>query len=442
MDLGSIAFRGVRNSVDFVADLMDHDWRVGVAKLSPNVTTPLAFLASLSKREKAAGPLYDWFSEKEYMGVVGITGIYTDILSTAYNPGQQSECVGVGGVLYFKMSEDEAKRLQANHRVRLSDADLTVDLQGDVMNVVLAGASSYCAVKMIQADTYVSGGTNLKDATYLIDLGMAAPEYSTWGDPKARDPEHYINYTQIFHAVVAATGTQLATSTYRISDPYAKAKADAALDMNRDMERAFLFGRRSVGLGQNNMPRRTTGGLTWFIETYAAANRRDFRSDVSVGTGAVTWLNGGMDWIELAMQDAFKWGSDTRLALVGDGTLSAINALVKNSTTYNIYHGEKAYGINISILETPFGILAMHRHQLFTTVSPDNNRMLIVDPGNLGIKDLRPFAYKKDLTRELGSAVSVDGVKEGYIAECGTLIDHPSTMMDLRGFGYAHPSQL
>jgi hypothetical protein len=42
------------------------------------------------------------------------------------------------------------------------------------------------------------------------------------------------------------------------------------------------------------------------------------------------------------------------------------------------------------------------------------------------------------MTKELGSAVSVDGIKEGYLAECGTLIDHPLTMADLKGFGCVH----
>lgn len=437
MDQGSIAFRGVRSTYDFDSSLYENDWRAGIARLSPNVDTPLAFLASLSNKDKATGPIYDWFSEKDYMGVLSITGLYTNVgLSSAYNPTQQSECVSAGDVLYIKCSEDDAKRMSQNHHIRMSETNLRVDLQADVLSVVLAGTSSYIVAKMLQADTYVEGGKDLSDATYVTDLGMAAPEYDTWGDPKARDPEHYTNYTQIFHKSIAVTGTQMASSIYKHEDPYQKAKMDAAFDINRDLERAFLFGIKSATIGHNGKPRRSTAGVCRWIADYASTNVRDFRTDTFISSG--TWAANGLNWMEDVMESVFQWGSDTRMGLVGGGTLRAINQAVHSSTTYNIYHNEQAYGINVSILEGPFGRLALHRHQLFTTNPVDNNRMVIVDPGNLGIRDLRDLQYKQDLTKELGASAAVDGIKEGYIAETGTLFDHPETMADLRGFGFDH----
>lgn len=438
MDQGNFAFSGIRNSTDFLSYEMDQDWRAGVPKLSANVKTPLAYLASLSNRQPATAPLYEWFSERDWMGAVTITGLYTDVvLGTAYNPS--SGTTAVGTVLYIKMAEDAAKRFESGHRVRMTDAAGRSDIQADVLAVTLGGASSFVTVRLIQAQTFVSGAVDLSDATLMVDLGMAAPEYSTWGDPKAYDPEHYTNYTQIFSKTIGVTGTQLATSTYRIGDPLVRAKASAALDMNRDIERAFIFGRPSSGIGSNGMPRRTTAGLTYWIATEAAGNVDDFRTTtLSSIASAAAWATNGMKWLNAKLSTVFTWGSDTRLGLVGNGTLAAIDVIVKNESTYNIYHNESAYGINISILETPYGTLALHKHQLFTTLPADNSRMLIVDPANLGIKDLRPFQYKEDLTKELGSAVSVDGIKEGYLAECGTLIDHPLTMMDLKGFGYVH----
>ena len=62
--------------------------------------------------------------------------------------------------------------------------------------------------------------------------------------------------------------------------------------------------------------------------------------------------------------------------------------------------------------------------------------MMLFDPINLEYRYVDDTFFQKDDRLKDGTWVALDGIKEGYLTECGLEIHHPVTMAYLTGFGY------
>ena len=188
---------------------------------------------------------------------------------------------------------------------------------------------------------------------YILIIGWAFEEGSMAPTGVNFDPKEVYNYTQIFRRTLETTRTASKTRL-GTGDAVKEARRECLEYTSVDMERAFFLGTRSFQT-YNGKPQRTTGGIIWQIQQAAPENIFTFP-----GTGMT------MDTLEIQLERLFRWGSFEKMAFCGNGGLLAIQQAVRKNTNYQVFEGEKEYGMRVTRLVTPFGELIFKAHPLFT----------------------------------------------------------------------------
>jgi len=82
---------------------------------------------------------------------------------------------------------------------------------------------------------------------------------------------------------------------------WAKRQKDALVWHAGSIENAILFGRKSERTGTNNQPETTTGGILEQIRDNVPTNIRYYNLETDTFFQGKTWLNGGLDWVEMML---------------------------------------------------------------------------------------------------------------------------------------------
>jgi hypothetical protein len=424
------AFLNMRSSSSHAdADFRPKSWREKILRLYPNGSVSLTALTSLMPSESVDDPQYHWFDKGLPSQAGTVTAIYTDAArSSAYASGAV-----LGAILYLVVTEDAsgASQFRVGHQVLLRDAsDQTVDVNAKVIEVQKgATTTTYLTVKLLEADDN-STLHDLSDCDRVLIIGNINPEGSEMPDSISYDPTKHYNYTQIFRSSLSLTRTRMRTKVRYGTTSYQEAKRDCLELHGLELEKAFLWSIPTEGTGANGQPERTTGGLYYHIPT---ANKSMYTSDTDF-TGQ-TWLAGGIDWMNKWLEVSFRYGPKTRTAYCGTGTILAINKLIENRGDFVFTTKTVAYGINIMQWITPFGQIDMYVHPLFSHESTNRKSMLLFCPEFIRYRYVDDTYYQKDDRMKEGTWVNVDGIKEGYLTECGLEIYHTDTLMSLWGFG-------
>lgn len=422
-----MAFLGMRGTGDWTdSDMRPKDYNEAVLYLFPNGMAPLTAIMSKMPSKVATDPQFYWWEESLPTQIATVSGVYTEpTLTTAYVSG------GVAGdVLYFKMAAAAESEFRAGHVVKALDAsNYLMTCVGRVSSVLSNGANSYVAVRLMEDDDNGST-TDLSDCDRLTIIGTASAEGADMPESIAYEPTKLYNYTQIFRNPLEFTRTQLATMT-RIKDPYMKAKTEALRMHSIEKERAYIWGIRTEGTGDNGKPIRTTGGILSYLST----NIDDYTTNATYAGQA--WTTGGEIWLDAQLQNIFAYGSEERLALCGNGTLNAISRLAKAGGTINLTPSSTSYGIRIVTWTHPQGVLHLKTHPLFSLDPVFTNAMLIMDPKNILRRPLKnsDTHFIPDKTRQSGGHTRLDGIKEEYLSEEGIEVHHEKTFGLLYGFG-------
>lgn len=439
----AVGYFGMRGSGSWSADERPLNWRQKILQLFPNGDTPLTGILSKTASESTDDPQFNWWEEPlaSQAGDLSGVGVYKDAaLSSEYT---SSDTIAVGGLLYVKVPEATVNEIREGHLVKLryysaTAPDNTRDRRGKVVGRSANGASSMIAIKMRDADTATA--TNLSTANRIIVIGNSNAEGAVMPDGIQYDPTKYYNYTQIFRTPLRITGTALNTNL-RTGDGYKRQKTNILKYHGIEMEKALLHnGAPYEGVGSNGQKERETGGLIWWLNNYYPTNVDNYTLSNDVVGSAVTWATGGKDWLDYKMENLFKFGRDRKLGLCGTGALSAINALASQYGTISITPQSKAYGLQVREWITPFGILDLMVHPLFSQEKTEQDSILVVEPENIKVRPLkgRDTMFKKDDRLERGGAQGVDGIEEEYLTEIGFEFHHPSTMAYLTGLGNTH----
>jgi len=211
------------------------------------------------------------------------------------------------------------------------------------------------------------------------------------------------------------------------------------------MEKAFLWGYRYEGVGSNGKPERYTMGLIRAIQEGSDGGSTNIgvasdyagysasAGDATDYTGQ-TWLQGGEEWLDECLERTFRYGRAEKLAFVGSGTLLHINRLAKAGGQIQLQPTTTAYGIKVLQWITPFGVLNVKTHPLFSFESTNRNSMLIFEPEDLRYRYVTDTMFRKAPPMN-ESQVSIDGTVEEYLTECGLEYHHPNGWGYLNGFG-------
>ena len=425
-----MAFLGMRGTGDWATDERPMNWRQGILYLYPNGTAPLTAVLSKMGEQKVDDPQFHWWTKSLASQGGTVTAIYTDAaLSTLYSSGGTA-----GDTVYAKVAEAVADEFREGHQVLLRDAsDQNVDCVAKATAVVKNGASSYVACKLLEDDD--NGATtshDLSDCDTILIIGNVNAEGAAIPDAIAYDPTKWYNFTQIFRTPLEITRTAKLTHL-RTADSYKEAKRESLELHSIEMEKAFLFGIRTENTGSNGKPERTTLGLIPAIKSGASDNVNDYslNSDFS----GQTWLQGGEEWLDTYLEQIFRYGANDKLAFAGSGAILGINRLAKSGGQIQLSNVSTTdYGLKVANWTTPFGVIHVKTHPLFSYEATTRNCMVIFEPAKLKYKYISDTMFKKDPAMKQAGFTAYDGTKEEWLTEAGLEYHHPTCFGYLTGF--------
>lgn len=413
------AFLGMRGNGDWVTNQRPENWRQAVLYLYPNGAAPLTAIMSMMGSESTDDPTFHWWTKSLPDQGGTVTGVYQDTgLSVAATTGAYA----AGDTLYFKVAAAVAQEFREGHQAMAQkDSNYNYSYVGKVTDVAINGANSYVAVKLLEATsaTYPIVSSNILDVS-----GNINPEGGDMPDAISYDPVEYYNYTQIFRTPLSITRTARRTRL-RTGAAYAEQKREALELHAIEMEKAFIFGVRSSGVGVNGKPERSTEGLRKFILNNAPTNVADYVVD---GAGYGPWTTGGEQWLNEQLEVLFRYGNNEKLALVGSQALLGINRLALASGTMNITPMTTAYGLRVLEWITPFGTIYLKTHPLFSHRAAFRRDMLIVEPARLKFRYIDDTFFVEDPQDRRNRNNSRDATEEEFITEGGLEAHQPLTM--------------
>jgi hypothetical protein len=336
--------------------------RDGLAELEPDIN-PITLVLRKTKSKTIKGPKWEWLEHDRFDDTTQVNGAQTS--------GDTSIEVDDGSVA-------AVNQLVRNQRT------------GEVIRVTAIATNTWTVTRSI-------GGTAaaaMNDDDYLMILGTAFNENSSAPDPRAKDETTGFNYTQIARDTFGASGTLIATDLYGTGKQIMNERASQrARDHNVYIEKTLLFGERSEDVS-GNYALRTCGGLDEFI-----TQTSDF--------GGAFSMQSAFDALEVGM----RYGSKSKMLVCSRSAASNISleALDKVRTTVS----EKTFGINVSMLESPHGKIAIVRHDLLTG-GEYATRAYLLDMANLGFCKLqgRDTALYEGLESN-----GTDGEVHGWLSE-------------------------
>lgn len=430
-------FFGIRGTGDFVTDARPKSWRETLLYIDPTGDASLTGLLSKMSKEKVDDAEFNWWTQTYRNSGGAVTGIYK---SPDLSTGTGLSSVTAGNIFYVKCSAETESFFRPGHQAWvINSSDLSENFNAIVTAVESNGASSYVAVRALQAST----GDPDSAFDRIMVVGNINAEGGTMPSPITTDPEKWYNYTQIFRNSLSMTRTALRTKL-KTPEQYQKAKMECLKTHGCEMEKAFLFGYPTEATGDNGMPMRTTMGLVTAIRGIDHGTFGGYPDVYSSYSGLVshfptayagsTWLDKGEEWLDTQFSTLFKYGGPTRLAYCGNGVLLGINSIVKYYGNYQFTPQTTAYGIKVMTLVTPFGEVMFQRHPLFNLETSLANSAVLFEPNNLIFKYIDDTTFFAEGEKQNTGLGRIDGINEEFLTEAGLEIHNVIGCAFLSGF--------
>lgn len=385
--------QGLRHTGNFEANQRPKNWRETILLLKPNGMAPLTGLTSAMKSRTTDDPEFNWYEKL----------LPTQRLELSGNLASSGDITVTSGALGLK----------AGHLLRVEHTGEIVRVSSDpTVDTTIPATRAY-------SGTSAATVTVASEIPYVHVIGSAYEEGSSAPTGINYDPTRRYNYTQIFRNTLERTRTASKTRL-RTGDAVKEAKRECLELHSIEMEKAFFFGAR-YETTLSGKPLRTTGGVISFIDSNNIVNNTD-------GSFTMTELEGWMKRI-------FDYGSSEKMAFLGNTALLAINTCIRKNTSYQIMTGEKEFGMNVSRLICPFGTLVMKTHPLFNQLgsasyNSTDSSMVVLDMDNIKYVYISgdDTRYEQKLEEN-----GMDGMKSGYLSECGLEVNHPLSHFQIKG---------
>lgn len=427
-----MAVLGMRGTGDWTSGQRPKSWSQQVLYLYPNGMAPLTAMLSMMSSEKIDDPEFYWWTQVQASVNGAVAGVYTlPDLSAAYVGGG-----GAGDTVYVQITTTLANEIREGHEILLRDqSDWRVDVIGKITNIDRGGANSVLAIRLLEADDN-SPDHDLSDCDFFKIVGNINPQGGEMPGALSRNPEKVYNRTQIFRTPLSVSRTARMTRV-RTGDVYQKMKAEALEMHSWEKELAFLWGINTETTGDNGQPETTTMGAINFTRTYAPGNCDDYTLNTDYSGSA--WTVGGETWFKALLEQTYRYGSSEKLCLCGSGALLGVDALASTTGQLNLRPGDKAYGLQIHDFITPFGVLKMKTHPLFSYDATTRNMMFIFEPDELKYMYINDTTFygesmKKEHPEGYGQR-RIDGTNEEFLTEAGLQFGLPQKCAVLNGVG-------
>lgn len=283
-----------------------------------------------------------------------------------------------------------------------------VGTTGEVL-LVTAIVTNALTVTRSWGDSSGTGAATIGDNVDVRIIGNAIAEGAAVGSPRSTEETYPYNFTQIFRTEFGATRTQSVSENYTGRDRVREAK-EKAIEHAVDIEAAFIWGERQEDTATTSAPRRSTGGLLYYLTQNAKS---------SVATLTEPELE---DWA----QDLFAHtgGKNTRLLLASGTVVSALNQIA--GARQQVAPKADTFGVHITRWVTAHGDFLIAKHRLLvdgTNGDGYDGHAIAVDPSRLKYRYLRESDTKLLKDRQ---APGDDKYTDEYLTECGLQVENPA----------------
>lgn len=426
----------------------------------PNGKAPLTGILSMVPEETTNDSLYIWY-EKRYKSPVTLLRGTNPVTTTAPSTGDADDgsviTTGAKAIttdFYMKVATtvDVVKGSQIFLETNQTMWYVTNVTRG-VSNEALNG---YLTVRLIRAYTVVTVATEFAASSTLRVIGSAYGEGQSGTGLQAKGfkrPYPIQNTTQIFRDHFTFPGSVLQMGLkYDKTGPYKERAHDCIVDHMTGLERALIYGKRSTTTRasfdstQENLSVRTMSGIVEFLElwdagsvglsidgqTYApyafkgqSTSDSDDEKRVIANTDGSISVDKFNDWAErVGRYHTNK--TDQKLVLCGSGAMQAFAKMFRMNSTFNVTYGEKAYGLSVTIIHTPFGDFNLVTHPLFNEDPSMRYWCLFLDIWYL---KYRPLLNRDTRLLKNRQNPGDDFRKDEYLTEAGLELWSPEAHM-------------
>lgn len=382
-----MAVRGVFTSDQNIQGTRKNDYVGALLKVHPTGSAQLLALSSGMPSTNATGVVSIWFEENHISGRLKV--------STGGNSAATSIIV------------DDASSIPAG----------TVMEVMDTAEQIFVTAVSGNTLTITRGFAGTTANTIATSTTYVQRLYTAHEEGSSKPTAVANIGQPILNYQQIFRNAWDVTGTARAQA-YEIEGPPQKNEADAALFHSEDIERAFWWGKKVIGM-YNSKPFRVMDGILTQIST----------NDAAVG-GVMGWT-----YLDNFLQSVFtkniKGKPNERIAFGGNTALAALGQIARAHGVINITPGQTEFGLNVNKWITPYGNISLMTHPLMVESADWTKDLHVLHPGAIETRYLRRTTH--DRYDRDGTRAGVDGDYGIFTTECSIVYQAEETGGSLTG---------
>jgi hypothetical protein len=277
----------------------------------------------------------------------------------------------------------------------------------EVFRVQSVSGNTLTVVRGVGATT-PGTGVAMNSGEELLIMGSAQPEGDTSKPARSGQPTKVTNYTQIFREPWELTDTAKNVRNMTSPDEWARQAAYKGVEHLKEIEYALLFGRPYEDLS-GSQPRRTTGGVRYFIQS-----------------SSVTDVGGTMTETELqaALRTVFRYGSREKIAIGGALPLSVISQFAANKVQV-VNQRDNRYGVTITQYVTPVGTLNLLPVDYAFEGATLGGELFILDMNDPNMK-YRYIQNRDTHIRPNIQAPDADTSKSEYVTECGLQFGSPS----------------
>jgi hypothetical protein len=118
--------------------------------------------------------------------------------------------------------------------------------------------------------------------------------------------------------------------------------------------------------------------------------------------------------------------SGDKLCLLGSGALMALVKMFRANSNFQVRYGEKAYGLTVTIITTPFGDVNLVTHPLFNEDTTMTYWMLFLDIWNL---KYRPLIDRDTRLLKNRQGNGDDFRRDEFLTEAGLELNMPESHM-------------
>lgn len=402
---GILSSSNANQALDTKADLVGEYQESILVRNSKgmNAGSTLFGLMSKLKAEPAENTEFNWFERDPVRRELYVH------TANATPPASQ----GASGTIVIEQTptigDDAWQYLAQGHVIRNQTT-------GEYMEVTATPTTNTITVAR-SIDAAPTGATVLvaQDILAIITLGKdegALPTRASY-----EEPQILTNWVQTYNSVVELTNAFKANKLRSdVAGPLKARRIQAMEKIAKDIEMSFLLGTKQRRAGQNGYEY-FTGGITDAVNRAVPQNALNGLQDTGVSLATV------QAWLEQFM----TVGSDAKLALCGPTAYSVFSTFANNATNgFRIMNQENVFGMNITVINTPFGELDLAFHPALKEIPSFSDWMFVVDLAHIMQKTMEPLFLEPNI-----QTPGQDSYKEQFRAKLGLKLRFAEA------FGYA-----